>query len=117
MTGAAIQPPLPEGFTDLAGFVDRWALTTTAQRAARRSRSTPEERRAFHDAMASRLDAALDRLDTRPLAGLDTGERNLMNLCLMLAHVALAVETQGDDEARHAPHRDAMVITRSPADL
>ena len=58
----------------------------------------------------------LDFLDTKPLDALDPAERRLLALCLSFAHVALAVELQGPDEARHAEMRAYMRITRSPAD-
>ncbi|WP_052129723.1 hypothetical protein [Sphingomonas sp. 35-24ZXX] len=107
---------LPPPFGDLEYLTESWALPTSALRDARRSESTAGERSAFHDAMAPRLEEALAWLDQQPLATLDQPATNLMNLCLMLAHVALAVETQADDEPRHAPHRAAMQITRTPAD-
>lgn len=107
---------LPEGFEALEPFVDRWALDTSAARAERRGDSTPEERKAFYDTIAPLLPAALELLDASPFAGHDAAERNLMNLCLSAAHVGLAVEALGEDEPRHAMHRAAMAITRTPAD-
>lgn len=107
---------LPHGFADLAALVDGWALPTSVTRAQRRTCSTPAERAAFYDKMAPRLDAALVHLDAVELDHMDAADINLMNLCLMLAHIALAIETLGEDETSHAPHRDAMRITRSPAD-
>lgn len=107
---------LPEDFADLEPFVERFALTTTAERAARRGDSTPEERQAFYDAMNGRVAAALDYLDAKPLDGLTHAEQNLMNLALGFAHVTIAVEIQGPDEPRHAELRKYMRITRSPSD-
>jgi len=107
---------LPEGFAALEGFVDRWALDGTAERAARRSLSTAEERATFFGAASPLLDAALEHLDTRALRAFSPAEQRLMNLMLSLAHVALAVEIQGPDETKSAPWRDRMRITRSTAD-
>lgn len=107
---------LPDGFATLEPYVEYWALGTSALRAERRTMSSTTERAEFHDAMAPHLEEALAWLDRQQLGALDQPATNLMNLCLMMAHVALAVETQGDDEPRHAPHRDAMRITRTPAD-
>jgi hypothetical protein len=107
---------LPAGFESLAPFVDGWALDTSAARAERRGDSTPEERQAFYAAMAPQLPAALDLLDAKPFAEHDAAECNLMNLCLATAHVAMAVEALGEDEPKHAPYRNEMVITRTPAD-
>lgn len=108
---------LPAGFEALEPFVDRFALSTTAERAAARGDSTAEERAAFHAAAAPLVPQALDLLDTRALDSLDPAEQRLMNLALAFAHVALAVEIQGPDEDRHAMLRRHMRITRSPADL
>jgi hypothetical protein len=111
-----VNAALPQGFAQLAPLVEGWALPTSALRAERRSTSSPAERAAFHDAVEPLLEEALAWLDRQRLDALDEAGTNLMNLCLMMAHIALAVETQGDNEPHHAPHRDAMRITRTPAD-
>lgn len=107
---------LPAGFEALEPFVARFAVSGTAARAARRGESTPEEREAFHAAASPLVGKALDLLDTKPVDSLDGAEKRLMDLVLMFAHVALAVEVQGPDESRHAELRKYMRITRSPAD-
>jgi hypothetical protein len=107
---------LPTGFEALEPFVERFAASTTAERAARRSASTDEERQSFFQAAKDLVPAALDYLDTKPLDQFDESEQRLMNLALGFAHVALAVEVQGPDETRHAELRQHMRITRSPAD-
>jgi selenocysteine lyase/cysteine desulfurase len=107
---------LPADFDVLEPFAERWALPTTAERARRRTASTPEEREAFFAAAAPLLDPALDHLDTIAFDAFSAQERRLMDLMLSLAHVALAVEIQGPDEAKSAPWRDRMRINRSTAD-
>jgi len=107
---------LPAAFTVLEPFVERWALPTTAERAALRTASAPEEREAFFAAAGPLLEPALDHLDRRSLGAFTAEEQRLMDLMLSLAHVALAVEIQGPDEAKSAPWRDRMRIVRSPAD-
>ena len=107
---------LPAEFAALEPFVELWALSTTAERAARRTASTPQEREAFFAAAAPLLDPVLDRLDAVALTTFSVQEQRLMDLMLSLAHVALAVEIQGPDEARSAPWRDRMRIDRSIAD-
>ncbi|MCX7283212.1 MAG: hypothetical protein NTX28_04070 [Novosphingobium sp.] len=116
--GHVCELPQPGSFIRraLERFVASRALTGTAARAARRGQSTAAERADFHNALAPRLDEALSHLDGAGLDRLDRAGGNLLNLCLMMAHVALAIETLGEDEPRHAPHRDAMRITHSPAD-
>ncbi|OAN59349.1 MULTISPECIES: hypothetical protein [unclassified Sphingobium] len=107
---------LPAGFEALEPFVDGWAVDGAAARAARRTASSRQERQTFFDAASPLVGAALDRLDNTALTEHDAAERRLMLLCLSLAHVAQAVEVQGDDEERHALHREAMRITRAAAD-
>ncbi|QIG81040.1 hypothetical protein [Stakelama tenebrarum] len=107
---------LPQGFETLEPFVDQWAVAGSAERAARRDASTAEARETFYAAASPLLTSALDRLDGRPLAEHDASETRLMQLMLSLAHVALAVELQQDDEPKHQPLRREMRITRTPAD-
>lgn len=107
---------LPAGFETLEPFVERFAVSGTANRAARRSEAAAEERQAFFDAAKALVPAALDYLDTKSLDAFDESEQRLMDLALTFAHVALAVEVQGPDETRHAELRQHMRITRSPAD-
>ena len=107
---------LPTGFTSLEPFAERFAVAGTANRAQLRSDTTLEERRAYYDAMKDLLAPALDLLDTKRLDALDAAEQRLMNMTLSFAHVALAIEVQGPDEAKHAKLRAHMKITRSTAD-
>ncbi|MCB2059544.1 MAG: hypothetical protein R3E09_02910 [Novosphingobium sp.] len=108
---------LPAGFESLEPFVERFAISGTANRAQLRSDSSSEERTAFYNAAKDLVAPALDLLDNKPLDALDESERRLLDLCLSFAHVALAVEIQGPDEERHARMREYMRITRSPADV
>jgi hypothetical protein len=107
---------LPAGFEALEPFVAGWAIEGAAARAARRTHSSPAERAAFFETISPLLGTALEHLDQTPLPDQHGADRRLMALCLSLAHVAQAVEIQADDEVRHAPHREAMRITRAPAD-
>ncbi|MCE7797222.1 hypothetical protein LWE61_11705 [Sphingobium sufflavum] len=107
---------LPPGFATLEPFAMRWAGETAADRAHLRAAYPDAERDAFHAACAPRLEAGLAHLDETPLAALDEAQQRLMRLLLTFAHVSLAVEVQGPDEAQHAPLRASMRITRTPAD-
>lgn len=107
---------LPPGFGPLEPFVAQWSVAGSANRSRARTASTAEERQAFYDAASPLLAEALAHLDETPLASHDEAQRRLMNLCLSLAHVAMAVEAHGEDEPAHASPREAMVITRAPAD-
>jgi hypothetical protein len=107
---------LPQGFEALDPFVAQWAISTTAERAQRRTDSTPEEREAFFAAAKDLVEPALAMLDAKPLKELDEKERRLLDLMMSLAHVSLAVEVHREMEPRHAKLREAMVITRSVTD-
>ncbi len=107
---------LPAGFGSLEQFVTRFALSGTANRAKLRGDATPAERQSFYAAAKDLIAPALDLLDKKKVNELDDAEQRLMNLCLSFAHIALAIEIQGPDEARHAALRQHMRITRSTAD-
>jgi hypothetical protein len=107
---------LPDGFAPLEAFVDRWALTTSLERSRRRETSSLAEMRDFYEACAPRLKDALAYLDSKRLADFDPMDERLMALCLSLAHVALAVEIQGEAEPENAACRHEMRITRTTAE-
>src|SRR5258706_9316457 len=96
---------LPAGFESLEPFADRFAVAGTANRAQLRSDTAPEERQAFYDAAKDSIGPALDLLDRKKFSEFDEAEQRLMNLTLAFAHIALAIEIQGPDEARHAALR------------
>lgn len=107
---------LPIGFETLEPFVVPWAAGSSAARDGLRTFQSAEARQAFYDAMNPLLAPALGRLDTIPLAQHDDGEKTLMLMALSFAHVALAVEVQGPDEAKHGINRQRLPISRAPAD-
>ena len=106
---------LPRGFEALEPFVAAWAIPGTAARAQRRVDSTEAERVAFYSAAKDLVPLALSHLDRKPVTALDPQERRLLDLLLTLAHISLAVEVQGDQEAVQALGRQQMKITRSTA--
>ena len=108
---------LPPGFEALEPFVESWAISGSANRADRRCNSEEGERLAFYTIAKDLAPAALSLLDRKALKDFDEREKRLMDLMLMLAHVALAVEAQGSAEPEHAAARRFLKITRSPADL
>jgi len=114
MTETATTAPLPQQFAGLAPFVAQWAAADPAARASARDASSAEERRAFHAAMSGRIAEVLDYLDSRPIAGLDSGEAALLNMALAFVHVVLAEEMQTDAEAGHCAMRQAMKFTAWP---
>ena len=83
---------LPEGFVDLAPYLD-WALEPERARTAKKVASSMEELRAFYDAMMPRLDEIIAYLD-----GVADGDERpapahrLYLLSLSLVEVANLVE-------------------------
>lgn len=107
---------LPEGFEELTEFVEVWASPDAAARDALRGSVPADDRHAFYDAFAPRLEETLDSLDKIPLATHDSKQINLMRLALSFAHIAQAQEVQGPDEAKHARSRTRLPIIRATAD-
>jgi hypothetical protein len=107
---------LPAGFEVLEPFVTTWAKDSAAERDGLRTHQSAEARRAFYDAMNPLIVPALDHLDTKSFSEYDTSEKQLMLLALSYAHVALAIEVQGPDEAKHGTNRQRVPISRAPAD-
>ncbi len=110
------QTSLPTGFEALQPFVEFWAADTAAARAHCRDVSDEVGRAAFYESMQPLMLAALEYLDSKPLAEHDDSEQRLMKLVLSFGHVAMAVELHRDEEAKHAKNRPFMRITRAPAD-
>lgn len=108
---------LPSGFEALEPFVEQWAIAGAAKRAERRMLSSETDRVAFFNAAKDLLPKALAYLDQKPLDQFDENEKRLMNMMLSLCHVSLAVEVQGDAEAKHAQSRQHMRITRAASDF
>jgi hypothetical protein len=107
---------LPAGFETLEPFVATWAKASAAERDALRSSQNAEARQAFYDAMNPLIVQALDHLDSKSFAEHDAAEKQLMLLALSYAHIALAVEVQGSDEAKHGINRRRVPISFAPAD-
>ena len=107
---------LPPGFSELEGFVRDWAVAGSNARKDRRIASNREERLSFYQTAAPFLRPALAYLDQFPLGSLDPEQTRLLDMMLMLGHIALAVEKQGDDEERHAINHAHFIITRSTED-
>jgi hypothetical protein len=115
MTGAPRL--LPPGFETLEPFAARWAAPSAAERDRLRAESSEADRAAFYDACRDRAAPALAMLDRKPIDDLDERERRLLDLMLCFAHVAIAVEIQGDLEEGRTQARRHLRITRSSADL
>lgn len=115
MTGA--QRLLPPGFEVLEPLAARWAAPSAAERDQLRAESSESDRVSLYDACRDRVAPALAMLDRKPIGELDERERRLLDLLLCFAHVAIAVEIQGDLEEGRAQARRHLRITRSSADL
>ena len=86
---------LPPEFSDLEPFAERWCLATEAERFDRRMASPMEELVTFYDAVAPRLEAAIEFCDRYPLADLPEQVEHLVQLIYSHVMVAMAVEIFG----------------------
>lgn len=97
---------LPEEFKDLERYA-AWALPTEKKRNLKRCASDIVEIRQFYEAVLPRAQAALDYLNGFPLDSLNEPNLRLLNLCLMLAESAVAIEMYG-----HPAYEYSMPIER-----
>ncbi|MGD9710934.1 MAG: hypothetical protein AB7V46_02560 [Thermomicrobiales bacterium] len=104
---------LPEGFDDLAPFID-WAQATELERNEKRWSATLEESRNFYDTMLRRGPDALEYLNRLPLAGIRGADRTLLDMCLALAECSATIEMYENPQpkyvfpiARFVPTHDA----------
>ena len=104
------QDGFPEAFADLKGFLEKWALPTNAERYSVRSTCSMEELRAFYDAMVPRLEDLLAWLDRKPIDELEGADLQLLQLCLALSEVGLAIEVYNAPVLRLAPRLDEFVV-------
>ena len=107
-------PRLPEAFAALEVFIEPWAVSGLAARAALRSTTTEAQRRAFHAAMKLQIAPVLDYLDTRPIDAMAPADAALLNMALAFTHVALAIEVQAEAEPVHTGMRNLMRIVGAP---
>lgn len=85
---------LPDGFADLAPFID-WALPSADERQTKRRTATREQIKAFYDAMLPRLEAILAAADAYPLGQLPAELHPLYHMALSMAEVAPHIELYG----------------------
>ena len=107
---------LPSGFERLEPFAVAWGISGSDARKRRRIESGEAERCEFYEIMTEEVERALAHLDEFPVDALDAPQQRLMDMVLMLAHVALAVEKQGDAESYHALSHAHFTITRATED-
>jgi hypothetical protein len=102
MTDANILPP---AFAELEPFVATWGrLCTPQERYLLRQQSSMEELRRFYDAMAPRIDEALDHVDRFAIdAVLPPAEEALFRLALGLGEVSLSIEVYGEPGVPFVP--------------
>ncbi|MEU5323969.1 hypothetical protein AB0G67_45685 [Streptomyces sp. NPDC021056] len=83
---------LPDGFSDLAPFLDRWRLTGQQSRMRAMAAADMPELRTFYDALLPRIDAIVAHLNQFPVDDLPPQERALFDLALTFAEVAHPVD-------------------------
>ena len=82
--------PRPD-FSDLDPYLMLWGLPASAERVAKRVRSSMAELRAFHDAMTPRLEEIIGYLNQFPVHEIPEVDRPLANAALAMCEVDNAV--------------------------
>lgn len=83
---------LPEPFSDLDQFVERWAQPTEAGRNRVRLESSMESIHAFYHAMLPRMDVVLEYLNRYPVEEIPEEGQPLFHLACAFMEVSPAVE-------------------------
>lgn len=94
----AAKTDLPEAFSDLAFYLDKWAKPTFRERYKERMASSQEELKAFYDALLPRMDAVKDHLNQFSLGGLPASLLPLFYLACSFMDIAPAVEIYGQPD-------------------
>jgi hypothetical protein len=101
---------LPEGFEELAPFLEQWNLRTSHERWIKRAETPYAEIQRFYDALMARAEEATTYLDQFPLNEMPEPAQNLFRLLLAMTHAAIAVEMHQSSSIRNAPSEHALEI-------
>lgn len=101
---------LPEGFEDLAPFLDHWNTPTSHDRWIRRAATPYADVVRFYEAMFARAEEATVYLEQFPLNGMPEPAQNLFRLLLAMCHAAVAVEMHQSSGIRNAPPTHTLEI-------
>ncbi len=85
-------PSLPDAFSDLQPFVERWCLVGQPSRYDQMRKAAITDLRLFYDAMLPRVDAIVEHLYSFPLDSLPPPEQALFDLALTFAEVAHPID-------------------------
>ena len=88
-------PPLPDAFSQLQPFCQRWCLADSNARSAARVAAPMGEITEFYDAVTAQAESALEYLSHKQLGALTEADGNLLKLLLSLAEIGPAVEWFG----------------------
>lgn len=105
---------LPEGFASLEPFVPDWAVATTQLRREHREAASMTEITAFYETMLGHAPAAMAHLEGFALDAMPPASARLMEMVLMLAHVAMATELHGQPRAPHTPYPHDVRLVQGP---
>lgn len=104
--------PLPKGYEALSPFAAEWGIGCFHDRYERRFGSDMASLQAFYDAAQPLADRALRELEQHDLAALPEAYRNLFNLIMSLAHVAVAIERHGQPQPRNVTWPATLEVTQ-----
>jgi len=103
---------LPDGFSALEAFVDRWAGNDTMERLAAREESTMSEIRMFYDTMLGYAEQAAVLINQHPLDKIPDDVALLCKLMLALCHAAVAIEVLNNPRVATAPYPTGVRVVR-----
>ena len=83
---------LPDQFSELNQYIDRWDNRGMADQYAARVNSTMEEMQGFYDAVKARIPEIREYLDSKEFSEYSEGDRILGNLVFAWVPVAESVE-------------------------
>ncbi len=86
---------LPTGFEQLEPFAADWALATQNERSTKRRAASPNELKAFYNAVFPEVQRILEACDKFPVGSLPPSHQPLFNLSLSVAEVSPHVENYG----------------------
>ena len=83
---------LPQQFTDLTPFADKWAIDTEEARRVERMNTSQDDLMAFYQAMKPVLDQAVQHLNQFDLEEMAPPEQHLLQMSLSLVEISVAIE-------------------------
>ncbi|MET3620120.1 hypothetical protein [Burkholderia ambifaria] len=111
---------LPDGFEDLAVFVDDWAIATECDRYAKRLATPMDEIRDFYNVISTRMDEIMQHLSAHPatdLAALPDSTLRLYRLALSYFEASHPIELHWSSPNLSDSFPAERIIYQSPSTI